>query len=424
MPSLPIKRALAQAALALMASAGVLALAVAAAAAQNVAELNQRGVEAYDAGRFEEAVQIFEQAYAAASDQPTIRQNFCNALQSQANALAQKQDFTAAIELAERAIKVAPENPSPLVQLGSYYLRLDRVSDAIFRLEEAIELKPGNLDAHELLGKAYYEDNDLPSARAQWDYVLQIDPKRPGLQELYDKAFREESVEWDFRRKESKNFKLSYPEGVDYTVRGTVLRILEKAYRDIGAQMGKVYPPEPVQVIAYGSQQFSEATQLAEHVGAVYDGKIRVPLNDASGAYLSEAELTRRLTHEYVHVVVRLVAGPNVPWWVNEGLAEQLSYSMTPADVEVLTNAYRDGTNFKIEDLDGQVLFTLTPEKLRVAYRQAHATVSHLWRKYGRTRMQLFLGDLAKGVTVETSIKQRFNKSLEQLDRDVAGEYR
>lgn len=393
------------------------------AASQELAELNQLGIAAYDAKRFDEATKYFEAAYERAPDQPTLRQNLCNALQAMADEHARGQEFDAAIRLAERAMKVSPDNPSPLVQLGSYYLRMDRVSDAVFRLEEAIEIKPGDLDAHELLGKAYYEDNDLPSARAQWDYVLQLDPKRKELQELYDKAFREESVEWDFRRKESKNFKLSYPEGVDYTVRGTVLRILEKAYRDIGGQLGKVYPPEPVQVIVYGSDQFSEATQLASHVGAVYDGKIRAPLTDGTGGYLSEEELTRRLTHEYVHVVVRLAAGANVPWWANEGLAEQLSYSMQPADIEFLTTSYRDGRTFKLRELERELLFTLPPDRLRVAYRQAHATVSYLWRRFGRTRMQLFLGDLSKGVAAEVSVKERFNKTYEQLEREVAAEY-
>jgi cytochrome c-type biogenesis protein CcmH/NrfG len=394
------------------------------AAANEVAALNRLGIEAYDAGRFAEAIDHFQAAYDRAPAEPVLRTNLCNSLQAMADQAARASDFTTAVAYAERAIKVYPENVAPFVQLGSYYLRLDRVSDAIFRLEEAIELKPGELDAHELLGKAYYEDNDLPSARAQWEYVLKMDPKRTGLKELYEKAFREESVEMDFQRKESKHFKLSYPEGLDYRVRGTVLRILETAYRDIGAQLGKVYPPEPVQVVIYAGQQFTEATQLASHVGAVYDGKIRAPITDERGQYLDETELARRLTHEYVHVVIRLVAGGNVPWWVNEGLAEQLSYRMEPQEAQVLAAAYREGRTFGLKQLEGDLLSRLNADQLRIAYRQAHATMSHLWTRYGRTRSQGFLQDIARGIPAEESLKARFNRSYEQLENDIARQYR
>ncbi len=393
------------------------------ASAQGVADLNKRGIAAYDSGRFAEAIESFEAAAVLSPEEPTLRQNLCNALQAQADQLARNNDFPAAAGLVERAVQTAPENPAPLIQLGSYYLRLDRVSDAIFRLEEAIEVKPGDLDAHELLGKAYYEDNDLPSARAQWEYVLKVDPKRTALKELYDKAFREESVEWDFRRKESKNFKLSYPEGTDYDVRATVLQILERAHRDVGAQLGKVYPPEPVQVIVYAGNQFTEATQLASHVGAVYDGKIRAPLTDEKGGYLSEEELSRRLTHEYVHVVVRLVAGGNVPWWVNEGLAEQLSFSMSAQESEMLATAYQEGKTFSLSQMESGLLFSMTPDQLRVAYRQAHATMGYLWRRFGRTRTQAFLTDLSKGVPAQKAVQDRFSRTYEQLEREVANEF-
>jgi hypothetical protein len=210
---------------------------------------------------------------------------------------------------------------------------------------------------------------------------------------------------------------------VDYAVRATVLRILEKAYRDIGGQLGKVYPPEPVQVIVYGGEQFTEATQLASHVGAVYDGKIRAPLTDEKGGYLSEQELSRRLTHEYVHVVVRQIAGPNVPWWVNEGLAEQLSYTMDAQDTAFLLKAYQEGRTYPLRQLEGELLFSLQPDQLRVAYRQAHATMGYLWRRFGRTRTQQFLADVAKGVATEDSLRERFNRTYEQLGDEVAAEF-
>jgi tetratricopeptide (TPR) repeat protein len=293
------------------------ALAAALAGAQTPVEYNNRGIEAYNKGQFRPAVQYFERAYEGAPDSATVRRNLCNAHQAVANELAQAGNYQEAVRHLEVAIGVEPRNPSPLVQLGSYYLRMDLVREAIYRLEEAIEVKPGELDAHELLGEAYYRDNDLSSARAQWDYVLEVDPSRDMLRQRYEKAFREESVEYDFNRAGSRHFKITYPKSVPVAMRSRVLTMLERAYMEVGRKFGGVYPPSPVQVVVYDAEGFSDATQLASHVGAVYDGKIRAPLTNAEGQWLAEDEIKRRLTHEYVHVVVRHLGGPNVPWWLN-----------------------------------------------------------------------------------------------------------
>jgi len=401
----------------------VVAAMAAFAASQEVARLNDLGISAYDQKDYEEAVKHFQAAYARSGSSATLERNLTNALQALANQEAETSNYTAAVAHLERAIAITPGNHAPYVQLGALYLRQNRVSDAIFRLEEAIEITPGDIDAHELLGKAYYEDNDLPSARAQWDYVLQVDPSRTKLQELYEKAFREESVEWDFQRKSTQNFNLSYPGQVPYDMRGRLVRILETAYREVGTQMGRVYPPDPVQVIFYGPDQFAQATQMDGHVGALYDGKIRSPLTDERGEYLDEDELQRRLTHEYVHVVVRQIAGGNVPWWINEGLAETLSNPLTQADRDEIALAYAEEKMYSLSRLEGDLLREMDARQLRVAYRQAHISMAYLWQRYGRTRLQNLMADLAKGMPAQDAVRKNYRLTYEQLEQEVRRQY-
>ncbi|MCL4692441.1 MAG: tetratricopeptide repeat protein, partial [Candidatus Hydrogenedentes bacterium] len=273
--------------------------------AQSAAEFNANGVALYNEGRWDEAIQSFASAYNLAPDNETVRRNLCNAYQAQANALARSGDFSTAIELLRLAISVEPENPSPLAQLGSYYLRIDMVSEAMYRLEESVELDPSSIDVQELLGDAYYKNNDLAAALAQWELVLEMNPNRPGLAEKLEKAYREESVEFNFRQTQSAHFRVSFAPGTNGGDLSRVLQILERAYRDIGRKFGGAYPPTPIQVILYTGDDFARATLLGEHVGAVYDGKIRVPIADRSGQIISEDELWRRLYHEYTHVVIR-----------------------------------------------------------------------------------------------------------------------
>jgi len=389
------------------------------AVAQSPAEYNNRGIEAYDAGNFDFAITWFERALTQAPENATVRRNLCNARQGAADVLAQSGDFASAVTHLERAIAADPANPSPLVQMGAYYLRLDMVSQAIRRLEEAIELKPGHLDAHELLGEAYYRDNDLPWARAQWEYVLRMDPKRPGLRERYDKAFREESIESGFKKTDSSHFRLTGPKDLPHHVRNRIIRLLEDAYREIGRKFGGVYPPGPIQVILYGADQFSEATQLDDHVGAVYDGKIRAPMTDKDGQWLPEDELRRRLAHEYVHVVVRFLAGENVPWWLNEGLAETFSGDFTPAMAETLRAARAAGALFSLAELAPSQLRARNPEALRIAYLQAHLTVRHLWDRFGQRRLRDMMSALASGTPAEQALRENYRRTYDTLLREV-----
>ncbi|MCF6285070.1 MAG: tetratricopeptide repeat protein [Candidatus Hydrogenedentes bacterium] len=387
-------------------------------------ENNELGIKAYNAKSFAEALAYFEEAYEHASDNTVIKHNLCNAHQEVASQLEKENKTREAIRHLELAIGIDTANPAPLIQVASYYLKENQVSDAIFRLEEAIELKPGLADAHFLLGEAYYRDNDLPSARVQWDYVLEVKPDWPGLKEKYDKLFREEAVERDFNSSSSRHFQLSYPKGVRQNTRFLILSILERAYSDIGRKLGGVYPPDTVKVILYSADQFSEATQLDSHVGALFDGKIRTPVTDSEGEWLEEKELSRRLQHEYVHVALRHAVGPEVPWWLNEGLAETLSRNIDTSRSRLLQHAYTQSLTYPLSQLEGSQLHKLDPDALALAYAQAHATVNMLWTKYGRRRAVPMLEDLRTGMLPEEALERNYRKTYAVLEQEVANAFR
>jgi hypothetical protein len=390
------------------------------AAADMAVELNNRGVATYNAGQYAESLKLFEQAYAQAPANPALRRNLCNARQAIANDLAKSGDFSGAATHLERALTVDPENPSPWVQLGSYYLRLDMVSDAIAHLERAIELAPSNVDAHDLLGDAYYMDNDIGSAQVQWEWVSRVQPNRPGLARKMEKASREATVETGFRPTGSKHFQLSYSPDIPGRSLRRVLTVLERAYIEIGRNFGGVYCPGPIQVIVYNAQGFSAATNLGDHVGALYDGKIRIPLKDADGNLLVEQDLKARLYHEYTHVVVRFLGGNNVPWWLNEGLAECFSHELSAADLDLLQRAADQDMLFTLADLEGDQLRKLNAETLRLAYAQSHATVRHLWTRFGQARLANMMSALAENTPPEEALRRTFNRTYASLQRDVA----
>ena len=387
--------------------------------AQTASEHNAAGVEHYNQKRWTDAIRAFEAAYQLAPEHDTVRRNLSNAYQAIADDLAQRSDYGAAIEYLGLALTVDPENVMPLLQMGLYHLRQGRIREAAFRLEEAVELAPDSVDARVLLGDAYYDGNQIAAALTQWEWAATQDPNRPGLKEKIAKALRENAVEQDFGRYQTRNFVVSYGRETSAGEARRVLQILERAYVEIGQQLGRTYPPTPIQVIIYTAEGFSEATQLSEHIGALYDGKIRVPLTDGRGAKVDDEELRRRLYHEYVHVVVRHLAGDGVPWWLNEGLAEMISTNLNDENMARLQEGLEKGRLLALKELESSQLDLRSAEDLRLAYSQAHATVAFLWTRHGQRRMLDMLAALRAGETPEQALRRLYHRTYDTLQREI-----
>lgn len=399
----------------------VLALAIPQLAyAQTASEYNVQGFEYYNAGQWSDAIVSFEAAYNLAPENETIRRNLSNAYQALGDTQAREKQMKAAIESVIQALELDTTNPLPLVQLGSYYVREGRVNEAIMRLEEAIELDPYMVDAHFLLGEAYYKDNDATSALDQWEWVQKVEPNRSGLQERMDGAYRQERVEFEFKGLESTHFSITYNRNLRWANAKSVLQILEATYREIGIDFGRAYPPAPIQVTLYSPEEFSETTQMGEHVGALYDGvKIRVSVLDAQGKHIDNEELRRKLRHEYVHVVVRHLAKDNVPWWLNEGLAETLSRDLDPADFDYLRRASQEGLLFSLQELSPGQLNRLEVDALKLAYQQSHATVAYLKKKFGLAKLSNLLRDMGSGTLPETALSSACYLNFTTLQKAV-----
>jgi len=406
--------------------AAVLLIAVGGAWAGTAVEYNAYGVDLYNEGRYLEALDAFVEAYDRRPHDETIRRNLCNAYQAAAHAVAQRggiRDFITAAEMLESAIGIDPGNPLPLVQLGSYYLRLDYNEDATFRLEEAVQLDPNNLDGRELLGNAYYKRNQLEKALEQWRFVRERQPGRGDIDEKIAKARREAAVESNFRETRSRNFEISFAPGTEGRELRSIMMVLERAYRDVGTKLGRTFPPGPIQVTLYTADDFQAATQLGAHIGAVWDGRIRIPHIDAYGRLLSDERLEELIYHEYTHEVVNYLAGSeNVPWWFNEGLAEFLSTDLAPHEIAALDAAWRNGETLSYRQMNANQLYALAPDQLGMAYLKSHATMRYLWDRFGQRPVLAFLNDLGDTVPAEEAFQRHYRRTYDQLEAEVQRE--
>jgi tetratricopeptide (TPR) repeat protein len=395
------------------------ARAAGAAEVESAADFNTQGVEFYNEGQWADAVQSFRNAYELNPDNGTIRRNLCNAYQSYADALAKQGSLQDAIDNLEVAINVDADNASPYVQLSAYYLRLGQTNQAMFRLEDALQIEPENLDAMDLLGDAYYATNDLAGALSQWLAIQEKQPNRPGLQKKIEKATREEGAETGFKQANSRHFEISFAPETSAADRRKVLTALEQAYRDIGRKLGNAYPEEAVYVLIYTDPSFKAATATGAHVGALFDGKIRAPIMGPDGKLLPEDELKRRLYHEYTHVVIRYLLEDQVPWWLNEGLAETFSRDFNETEREAYLKAADAGKLITVAQLEESQLEKRSTTDLQQAYIEAHATASYLWGKFGQRSLLTLINNLGSGIEFEEAIKQTYRRDYKLLIKEV-----
>ena len=78
-------------------------------------------------------------------------------------------------------------------------------------------------------------------------------------------------------------------------------------------------PPDSIGVIFTRSRRSADITRAPGWVGALNDGRLRVPVQGLSGV---TPELSRVLKHELTHSFVQQKTHGRAPTWMQEGLAQ------------------------------------------------------------------------------------------------------
>ena len=102
------------------------------------------------------------------------------------------------------------------------------------------------------------------------------------------------------------------------------LAVLEIAYDSL-CRLFDFHPENKMHLVLYESPQYQGVGPRPDWVGAIFDGKLRVPVN-----VMQFREIYRPiLFHELTHAFVRAMTHANVPLWVNEGIAQVVDASRT-----------------------------------------------------------------------------------------------
>ncbi len=86
-------------------------------------------------------------------------------------------DEQQALQEYEKSAKFDPRQSMPHLKLGAYYLRLNRIKDAIAQLKTVIKLQPDSSQGHYLLALIYSSQKKYDLAAGQYESVLKTTEK-------------------------------------------------------------------------------------------------------------------------------------------------------------------------------------------------------------------------------------------------------
>jgi Tfp pilus assembly protein PilF len=294
--------------------------------------------------------------------------------------------------------------------IAYFHLRDDRYAER--ELKRAVEINPREATAYQYLGELSYRKDDLESAASYWEKAVELNPSADGLRARLERIRREHKTEKDFNRDVTSHFLIKY-EGREKIEAGRIiLRILEEAYGEIGRALS-YYPDREIQVILYSGQQFQEVTDAPGWSGAIYDGKIRIPIG---GIEQETPGLRRILYHEYTHAAVRAIT-PRVPTWLNEGLAQYFEgREIDGRQKEMLRRIAQAGQLPLLSNLEGSFM-GLGGDQAVFAYLFSLSSVRYMIDNFGMYRVKGILEELAAGADTGKAISNGTMLSYEELDR-------
>jgi tetratricopeptide (TPR) repeat protein len=294
------------------------------------------------------------------------------------------------------------------------HLRRSEYREAIEYLDRARRVAPDSADVAKLNGWAWYGMNKLDQAVAEWKRALSIRPDAE-VQAALEKAERDKSAEEKFKENESSHFTLRYQGGAEPALARAVLRTLEYHFSAIESELNFT-PRDPIGVVLYTQETFADITRAPSWVGALNDGRIRVPVQGLTSV---SSELSRVLKHELTHSFLTQKTAGRCPVWLQEGLAQWTEGQRSGDNAAILVQAYDDKQAAPLEGLEGSWM-RLPPDAAAYAYAWALANVEYIIVTDGMGDITRILERIAAGDSTEAALRTVLRTDYSELARSTA----
>ena len=325
-----------------------------------------------------------------------------------------RNNFGAALRHAERALSFAPDQVPLLLNAAYLHLKQGEYRSALDQIEAARRIDPDSTDTATLAGWADYGLNRLSDAIAEWTHSQQQHPD-PEVAAALQKAERDLDLDNAFHEGRSAHFDLHYYGGAAPELARDALQALEADFDEISAALNYT-PKDPIAITLYTNQDFKDITQAPGWVGALNDGRIRVPVQGLADV---TPDLARVLKHELTHSFITEKTHGRCPTWLQEGTAQWMEGRRTdPATAAELLGLYNQHEDPSLSILEPSWL-DLQPGFASVAYKWSLAVVETI-EATSPGDLERILDRIDEGVSTQDAVRATLHLSYADLNNTTA----
>jgi tetratricopeptide (TPR) repeat protein len=314
-------------------------------------------------------------------------------------------DYDQALAHYGTALRFAPAETGLLLDTAYLHLRRSEYSAALDLLERARSGASDSPDVAKLSGWAYYGLNRLGDAVREWKRALALQPDAE-VQHALAKAERDAREESNYREGVTAHFRLRYNGDADPELARNVLRTLETEYGEVSYALNYT-PPEPIGVILYTDKVFTDITQAPSWVGALNDGRIRVPVD---GLISVTDELARVLKHELTHSFIMQKTRGRCPVWLQEGIAQYMEGKRSHMAAAQLVSAYQQHMEISLASYETSWM-NLPKDAVANAYAWSLAVVEAIVSEGGMVDIEHILDRIADDSSGEDAMRSVLHES-------------
>ena len=313
----------------------------------------------------------------------------------------------------ETALGSDPENPAVLNYYAALLVQTGNAREAISYAERAVRRAPDSADALAVLGYAQFAADRARDATLSWKRSLALRPDA-SIQQVMDRAEREASTESTYSEREAGHFVLRY-EGAQSSsaFRSQLLATLESDYAELSHEFGG-QPRSSIQVILYTEQAFFDVTQSPSWVGALNDGKLRIPLQGLNSV---TPGLARVLKHELTHSFVNQLSMGRCPHWLNEGIAQMME-PKSLARGPRLAELFQLEQEIPLNSLENG-FSSFSGIEAALAYDESLAAAQYIRERYGMSDLLRILERLGHGEHTEAALRSTIHSDYRQLQDEI-----
>lgn len=325
-----------------------------------------------------------------------------------------RNNFGPALQHAERALTFAPDQVPLLLNAAYLHLKRGEYRQALDQIEAARRIDPDSTDIAKLAGWADYGLNHLSEAIAEWKHSQEQHPD-PEVAAALQKAERDLDLDNSFHEGRSAHFDLHYYGGAAPELARDVLQALESDFDEISAALNYT-PKDPIAITLYTNQDFRDITQAPGWVGALNDGRIRVPVQGLAGV---TPDLARVLKHELTHSFITEKTHGRCPTWLQEGTAQFMEGRRTDAAAAAeLLDLYNQHADPSLAILEPSWM-NLQPGFAGVAYKWSLAVVETI-EATSPGDLERILDRVDEGVSTQDAVRATLHMSYVDLNNATA----